>query len=110
GGYRASRLARQGLVRLAPAEVRPVLRVEIESILDSAHGVVPHDVARELLGAYGLRFCRESIAHSEERELQAATALGFPVVLKTARPDVLHKTEAGGVIVGLRSEADLRDV
>src|SRR5262249_46763292 len=61
------------------------------------------------LGAYGLRFCRESIAHSEERALEAATALGFPVVLKTARPDVLHKTEAGGVIVGLRSEADLRD-
>ena len=89
------------------ASVRPVLRVEIESILDSAHGPVPYDVARELLTAYGLRFCVEALAGTEPEALAAAERLGFPVVVKTARADVLHRTEAGGVITGLRDAAAL---
>ena len=88
----------------AVAAVAPVLSLELESLLASAHGAMPYDVARALLSAYGIRFCREAIADGPAEAREAARRLGFPVVLKTARADVLHKTEVGGVIQGLTSE------
>ena len=93
----------------AAAALRPVLRVEVESILASGHGAVPYDVARELLASYGLRFCREVVAVTAAEALEAAGRLGFPVVVKTARPDVLHRTEAGAVVTGVRDAAALAE-
>jgi acyl-CoA synthetase (NDP forming) len=107
--YRALWLAGQGPLAPPRRAPRPVLRVEIESILASAHGAVPYDVSRELLTAYGVRFCREALAASEGDVLQAARKIGFPVVLKSARADLLHKTEVGAVVVGVRSIEGLRE-
>ena len=106
--YRALWLASRGPAAPRPGAVRPVLRVEIESILDSAHGAVPYDVARDLLAAYGIRFCREALAGSEAEALVAARAIGFPVVVKTTRADLLHKSEAGAVVSDMRSAEALR--
>jgi hypothetical protein len=66
-------------------------------------------VGRALLERYGLRFPAEGPAASVEDALSVAARIGYPVVLKTGRPDVLHKTDAGGVIVGIRGADDLRD-
>jgi hypothetical protein len=46
--------------------------------------------------------------HTLEEALSAAREIGYPLVAKTARPDVLHRTEAGGVILGVTSEDALR--
>ncbi|HEV8439323.1 MAG TPA: acetate--CoA ligase family protein [Methylomirabilota bacterium] len=107
--YRGLWVAAQRPLTAPRPQMRPLLRVELQSILDSAHGPLPYDLARELLDAYGVRFCRESLAASVEEALEAARAIGFPVVVKTARTDLIHKSEAGGVIVGLRSPADLTE-
>ncbi len=48
---------------------------------------------------YGLGF---------EKLLKRAKAMGFPLVLKTAAPGILHKTEIGGVIIGIRDEGELQ--
>jgi hypothetical protein len=65
-------------------------------------------VSRALLERYGVGFPAEGAAGSVEDALSVAARIGYPVVLKTARPDVLHKTDAGGVAVGIRSADDLR--
>jgi acetyl coenzyme A synthetase (ADP forming)-like protein len=65
--------------------------------------------ARSIMQAYGLSIPRSEIADTPEKAVQIASQIGFPVVLKIASPDILHKTDVGGVKVGLRSATDVRD-
>ena len=60
--YRCLWQAGQGAEAPPAAAVAPVLSLEIESLLASAHGALPHDAAPALLPAYGIAFCREAPA------------------------------------------------
>jgi acetyltransferase len=71
--------------------------------LRNTRGPLAHADARALLEAYGVPFARERIVATRREALSAADEIGYPLVVKTARPDVLHRTEAGGVVVGVRS-------
>lgn len=51
--------------------------------------------------AYGIAVPRDGLATSASQAVEIATAMGFPVVLKIVSPDILHKTEAGGVLMGV---------
>ncbi|OIQ98742.1 succinyl-CoA synthetase subunit alpha [mine drainage metagenome] len=53
--------------------------------------------------AYGISVPQEAVAASAEEAQKLAAAMGFPVVMKIVSPDILHKTEAGGVLVGVNS-------
>src|SRR5580692_8978380 len=57
--------------------------------------------------AYGIPVPKEGVAKSAEEAAKIATAMGFPVVMKIVSPDILHKTEAGGVVVGVKTAADV---
>src|SRR5689334_5846177 len=59
--------------------------------------------ARALCEAYGIAVPREEVAHNAAEAGALAARIGFPVVMKIISPQVLHKTEAGGVIVGVKS-------
>lgn len=61
--------------------------------------------AKQFLAAAGLSVTRETLAGSEDEAIAAAAALGYPVVLKVESPDIAHKTEVGGVRVGLSDSA-----
>jgi acetyltransferase len=65
--------------------------------------------ARTILQAYGLRIPRSEIAATPEDAIRIASEIGYPVVLKIASPDILHKTDVGGVKVGLQNGEDVRD-
>jgi len=52
--------------------------------------------------AYGIKVPQEGVATSAAEASQMAGAMGFPVVMKIVSPEILHKTEAGGVIVGVK--------
>src|SRR6266851_10483633 len=56
--------------------------------------------------AYGIAVPKEVVATSAAETAKLAASMGFPVVLKIVSPEILHKTEAGGVIVGVKSAAD----
>jgi len=56
--------------------------------------------------AYGIPDPKEGVAKSAAEASKIATEMGFPVVMKIVSPDILHKTEAGGVIVGVKNAAD----
>jgi acetyltransferase len=65
--------------------------------------------SRQILEAYGLRIPKSEIADSPEKAAAIAGKIGYPVVLKIASPDILHKTDIGGVKVGLQNASDVRD-
>src|SRR6187397_844453 len=56
--------------------------------------------------AYGIPVPREGVAKSASDAGKIAGAMGFPVVMKIVSPDILHKTEAGGVVVGVKTADD----
>jgi acyl-CoA synthetase (NDP forming) len=62
---------------------------------------------RELLGAYGIRLVDERPATDAKAAAEAARGLGFPAVVKSAVPGA-HKTETGGVALGLATEREVR--
>jgi acetyl coenzyme A synthetase (ADP forming)-like protein len=57
--------------------------------------------------AYGIAVPKEALAVSAHEAGKLAQRLGFPVVLKIVSPDILHKTEAGGVMVAVKSVAEV---
>ena len=61
---------------------------------------------KRVCDAYGIATPKEGVATSAADAAKQAAAMGFPVVLKIVSPEILHKTEAGGVIVGVKSAAE----
>jgi acetyl coenzyme A synthetase (ADP forming)-like protein len=57
--------------------------------------------------AYGIPVPKEGVAKSAGEAAKIASDMGFPVVMKIVSPDILHKTEAGGVMVGVKTAADV---
>src|ERR1700742_239785 len=53
--------------------------------------------------AYGIPVPKEGVAKSAADAAKLASSMGFPVVMKIVSPDILHKTEAGGVVVGVKT-------
>jgi acetyltransferase len=102
--YRA--LVRYGELRrrteTAPARrPAPALPEGLLGRLVTARGPLGPGDARALLEAYGVPFPRERVVATAGEALSAAREIGYPLVVKTARPDVLHRTEVGGVVLGV---------
>jgi len=62
--------------------------------------------AKGLCEAYGIAIPREGVATNATDAGTLAARIGFPVVMKIVSPQILHKTEAGGVLVGVKSAED----
>lgn len=62
--------------------------------------------AKTILELYGIPTPRRRLVESAAAAAAAAEELGFPVVMKIASPDITHKTEAGGVRLGIKSAAE----
>ena len=58
-------------------------------------------LAKRILGAAGFDVLPEVLAGSADEAARQATRIGFPVALKIVSPDIAHKTEVGGVVLGL---------
>jgi acetyltransferase len=65
--------------------------------------------ARSILTSYGIEIPPSELAKDPQEAIEVADQLGYPVVLKVASPDILHKTDVGGVKVGLQDAEDVRD-
>jgi acetyltransferase len=65
--------------------------------------------SKEILEAYGFATPKGSIATTAEQAAGIAEQLGFPVVLKIWSPDILHKSDVGGVQIGLKSVKEVKD-
>ncbi|MCI4369278.1 MAG: acetate--CoA ligase family protein, partial [Thermoplasmata archaeon] len=94
-------------------EVRsfPVDRAAVSRLIEQAQrdrqSVLPEYAARGLLSAFGIPTVAARRVHSVAQAKEAAGSLGYPVALKVASPDISHKTDVGGVALGLSGAEEL---
>ncbi len=69
--------------------------------------VLMENESKEILERWGIPVVTCEVATSREEALTLAQSIGFPVVLKIISPDIIHKTEAGGVKLNLRTDEDV---
>ncbi|HEX9117354.1 MAG TPA: acetate--CoA ligase family protein [Anaerolineae bacterium] len=98
---RAPAAAPAGIDPAAAAQRIAGARAAGRTGLDAAEG-------RGLLEAYGVPTPADLLATGPEEAAACAAQIGFPVALKLASPDILHKTDIGGVVLDVRSEAEVR--
>ena len=63
---------------------------------------------QEILRAYGLPLPQSALAKTEQEAIKIAKKIGYPVVLKIASPQIIHKSDAGGVKVNIQNDKDAR--
>ena len=64
--------------------------------------------ACELLEAYGIATPKDLLASSADKAVEYAKVIGYPVALKLASPDILHKSDVGGVVLNLTDDESVR--
>lgn len=104
------RLNRQRLWMARPEGVVPAFEVKkdaVRAMFDRVKSEGRTELSTresmEVLDAYGVRTCRSTFAKTAEEAAAAADAIGYPVVMKMTSTTVSHKTDVGGVRVGLAS-------
>jgi acyl-CoA synthetase (NDP forming) len=89
---------------------KPSARAVLEKTLNSANGAAALDevASKKLLKAYGIPISKEEIAQTAAEAATIARKIGFPVVAKVVSPDILHKSDIGGVALNLNSPAEVK--
>ncbi|MET4579647.1 acetate--CoA ligase family protein [Ottowia thiooxydans] len=99
------------VARIAAGFDRPPARVEeseARQVLPLPAGALDEAAARTLLAQHGIPFAPLELASTTEEAVAAAQAMGYPVVMKVVSPDIPHKSDVGGVALGLRDAEAVR--
>ncbi|WP_436425160.1 acetate--CoA ligase family protein, partial [Enterococcus faecium] len=64
--------------------------------------------SKQLLKAYGIPISKEAVAQTAADAAKIAQQIGFPVVAKVVSPDILHKSDIGGVVLNLANAAEVK--
>jgi acetyl coenzyme A synthetase (ADP forming)-like protein len=88
-------------------------KTAVRRILDQAKAAGRNSLtapeAKGICEAYGIAIPKEGVAANAAEAAKLASSIGFPVVMKIVSPQILHKTEAGGVVVGVKSAEAAQD-
>jgi acetyltransferase len=94
-------------------ETWDVDRERVQAVFDRARAegrvTIGDAEAREILAAYGFPTPRTALARDADQAARMAGEIGFPVALKIASPDILHKTDVGGVRLNLTTADEVRE-
>ena len=83
--------------------------MQLDRILRRARGKSLTEVeSKALLKTYGIALPKEGLAKTEQEAVALAKKIGFPVVAKIVSAELAHKSDAGGVMLDLKSAADVR--
>ncbi len=96
------------VIKLFPVNRRKVETI-VERHLRNNIREIGETESKEILGAYGFIRPEGSVVSTAEQAANVAQQLGFPVVMKIWSPDILHKSDVGGVKVGLKNAQDVMD-
>lgn len=87
-------------------------RSKVKAVIDRAYADGRHSLTeaegKEIFSAYGIPTPGEATVKSEQEAADACNRIGYPTVMKIVSPDIQHKTDVGGVVVGVADEAAAR--
>jgi 4-hydroxybutyryl-CoA synthetase (ADP-forming) len=84
------------------------VRTIFDNMRNSGRKNLVEEEGYEVLAAYGFTTPKTVLADSAERCVDASNSIGYPVVMKIASQDIIHKSDAGGVKVGLANDEQVR--
>jgi acyl-CoA synthetase (NDP forming) len=87
---------------------KTAVRNVLDAVKASGRTALTAPEAKLVCDAYQIPVPQEGIAKTADEAAELASGMGFPVVMKIVSPDILHKTEAGGVVVGVDSAENAR--
>ncbi len=93
-------------VKEAPASAKDAVRKVLDAVKADKRTSLTAPEGKLVCDAYGIPVPKEGVATSAADAAKLAGGMGFPVVMKIVSPDILHKTDAGGVIVGVKTAED----
>ena len=79
-----------------------------EETIKTDHKIITEEAAKSILKKYGIKVPGFALVKSADEAAKAAKKLGFPLVMKVVSPQILHKTDVGGVKVGVDNVADVK--
>ena len=81
----------------------------IELVFKDNRSVMTEYEAKQFLANYDIPVIKNGIATTEEEAVKLAEEIGYPLVMKIASPDILHKTDVGGVKLNIQDKAEAKD-
>ncbi|MCL5062421.1 MAG: acetate--CoA ligase family protein [Nitrospirae bacterium] len=81
----------------------------IHNLLQTGRYEAGEDIAMAILSNYGFTFPQRALARSATEAAVVSEKIGFPVVMKVSSPDILHKTDVGGIKLNINSEIAAED-
>jgi acyl-CoA synthetase (NDP forming) len=78
----------------------------IQAALDKGDRALSEYQSKRFLADYGIPITEEVLVYSAAEAVSAAKRIGFPVALKACSPELMHKTEAGGVRLNIKTEEE----
>lgn len=110
---KGSRGARQTLATCDVENAKDNIRIDLENHISRARAqgqlILPEPVAKQILSEYGIPIPRSVVAVDQEQTVSAFESLREPVVVKVVSPDLVHKSDAGGVKINLTTKEAVRD-
>lgn len=88
---------------------KDVVRNVLDKVRADGRATAGDAEARDVLEAYGIPLPKTALATNADEAVTFAEEIGYPVVMKIASPDILHKTDIGGVKLNLTSASEVRD-
>ncbi|MDC0142415.1 acetate--CoA ligase family protein [Candidatus Nitrosopelagicus sp.] len=79
-----------------------------DEIIQTDHKIITEEISKLILKKYSIKVPKFALVKSADEAVKQASKLGFPLVMKVVSPQILHKTDVGGVKVGINSVADVK--
>ncbi|MEM3905874.1 MAG: acetate--CoA ligase family protein, partial [Nitrososphaerota archaeon] len=106
--YRAT-LDKRAIIKTPEPATRPgETHKLISSALREGRNLLLEHEGKELLRSYGIPVAESSLSKNEEEAAELAESMGYPVVLKIVSQDIIHKSDVGGVVVGLNDREEVK--
>lgn len=80
----------------------------LKRVAEDGRKILLENEAKSVCMEYGIPVAKFKLAKSEVEAVKAAEEIGYPVVLKVVSPDIVHKSDVGGVILNLKNSSDVQ--
>ena len=92
----------------SPAAARKSAHCILADTIKTDHRVVTEEAAKSILASYGITVPRHALVKTAAEAARESARIGFPIAMKIVSPQILHKTDVGGVKLGLGSAGEVR--